>query len=85
MGPGPGPRRTCIGCRRTTHPDHLVRLVRTSDGGLLAGRDGPGRGAWICAGDRCWADATRRRAFARALRGAVRPEAIEAQRVAIGL
>ncbi|WCO65410.1 YlxR family protein [Iamia majanohamensis] len=83
MAGGGGPRRTCVGCRRTTHPDDLVRVVRTDDAGLVVGRHLPGRGAWICRDPACVALALRRRAFPRALRGEVRPEAVAALDVAI--
>ncbi|MGI8939692.1 MAG: YlxR family protein [Iamia sp.] len=86
MGDGAprGPRRTCVGCRRTAHPDELIRVVRTPDGGLDVGRDQPGRGAWLCPAAACLAEAGRRRAFARALRGQVRPEAVAGLGVVIG-
>lgn len=78
-----GPVRTCIGCRRTAAPDDLVRVVRTPDGGLRVGRTHAGRGAWLCADPACLASARARRAFPRALRGEVRPEAIDELGVAI--
>lgn len=83
MDGGTGPRRTCVGCRRTAHPDELVRVVRSGDGGLAVGRHLPGRGAWICPEGACVEQARRRRAFSRALRGEVRPEAVAALDVAI--
>lgn len=79
-----GPRRTCVGCRRSAHPDELVRVVRTPDGGLDLGRHHPGRGAWLCPDPVCLAAAERRRGFARALRGEVRPDAVAGLRVVIG-
>jgi predicted RNA-binding protein YlxR (DUF448 family) len=75
-----GPRRTCIGCRRTATPGELVRLARGDDGDLLVGRRHPGRGAWLHPDPACVAEAGRRRAFGRALRGDIRAAAI----VAIG-
>jgi uncharacterized protein len=67
-----------VGCRRVAHPDELVRVVRTPDGGLAMGRDRPGRGAWLCAGSpSCLELARRRKAFERALRGAVEVAAVD--------
>jgi predicted RNA-binding protein YlxR (DUF448 family) len=65
--PTRSPRRTCIGCRRVTHPDELVRL-RWTGSDLAVGR-GPGRGAWLCrTTDGCLERAVRRGAVERALR-----------------
>ena len=55
-----------------------MRVVRTVDGALGVGRALPGRGAWLCAGTpvACLDLATRRRAWARALRAEVAPRAV---------
>jgi uncharacterized protein len=66
------PERTCIGCRRKSGPNSLVRIARRPDGSLAVGRGEPGRGAWLCAGsEACFDAAVRRRAFGRALRAEV--------------
>lgn len=80
---GEGPRRTCIGCRAVAPPEALIRVVRTAEGGLAVGRDLPGRGAWLCRDQACLALARKRRAFARALRGEVHPDAAGVLEVAI--
>jgi len=55
-----------------------VRYVRTPDGLLAEGRTLNGRGAWLCReSPACVESAVRRRAFGRALRGEIKPEAIE--------
>ncbi|MGH9225859.1 MAG: YlxR family protein [Acidimicrobiales bacterium] len=73
------PRRTCIGCRRVARPDELVRVVAGPDGGLVVGRHLPGRGAWLCQDSpRCVELAGRRKAFSRALRTDIRPDAAAA-------
>ncbi|HEX2040604.1 MAG TPA: YlxR family protein [Acidimicrobiales bacterium] len=70
-----------MGCRRVAPADELLRVVRTPDGALVVGRTLPGRGAWLCEGSpACVRTAEKRRAFGRALRGHVRPDAIEALR-----
>ncbi|MBV9410061.1 MAG: YlxR family protein [Acidimicrobiia bacterium] len=72
------PSRTCVGCRRIRPQGELVRFVRTPDGLLAEGRTLSGRGAWLCReSPACVEAAVRRRAFGRALRGEIRPEAIE--------
>jgi predicted RNA-binding protein YlxR (DUF448 family) len=82
-GGRPGPRRTCVGCRRRAHPDALVRVVRTPDGDLAVGRDRPGRGAWICPDPACAALARKRRAWPRALRRPVDPAAVDVLTVSL--
>jgi predicted RNA-binding protein YlxR (DUF448 family) len=55
-----------------------VRFVRTPDGMLAQGRTLNGRGAWLCReSPECVEVAVRRKAFGRALRGEIHPEAIE--------
>ena len=55
--------------------------VAAVDGGLAAGRNLPGRGAWLCRNSPACVDAAvRRGGLARALRAALGPEAAEALR-----
>ena len=55
-----------------------MRVVRRPEGTLAIGRTLEGRGAWLCAGSvPCLTEASRRRAFARALRAPVDEAAIE--------
>ena len=57
-------------------------MVRGADGALLIGRHLPGRGAWLCVGSpTCVELAARRKAFGRALRAEIAPEAVAALRV----
>ena len=63
------PVRTCIGCREREESSDLLRVA--VDGGRIVPdirRRIPGRGAWIHARESCGLAATRRRAWARALR-----------------
>ena len=69
MGPGEARVRTCIGCRQRAVASSLLRVA------LEAGRivpdvrrRVPGRGAWIHPVAACEQAATRKRAWARALR-----------------
>jgi uncharacterized protein len=66
--PTPRPQRTCVGCRRRTDAAALVRVVRSPDG-LFSLGTGPGRGAWLCAGNLgCFDRAIARGGLAWALR-----------------
>ncbi len=71
---GPGPVRTCVGCRERDLATRLVRVV-LADAATGApavvvdlARRLPGRGAWLHPELRCLDQAERRRAFTRALR-----------------
>ncbi len=75
--PGPGPVRTCIGCRERSTKPELLRLVAGTDAQgqvetwfVVPDPTGsaPGRGAHLHPTSACLALAERRRAFARALR-----------------
>ncbi len=48
------PQRTCIACRRVRTKRELIRLVRTSTGGVEVDTTGKkaGRGAYLC--PECW-------------------------------
>jgi predicted RNA-binding protein YlxR (DUF448 family) len=62
----------------------LDRYVRLADGLLSEGRTLPGRGAWLCRASAACVDmASRRRAFGRALRAEVRPEAVDRLRESV--
>ncbi|MFY0409120.1 YlxR family protein [Solicola sp. PLA-1-18] len=67
------PVRTCIGCRQRAAKSDLVRLVAVGDGDeIVVVPDlrgaAPGRGAHLHPRVSCLEQATRRRAFTRALR-----------------
>ncbi len=75
------PERTCVGCRRKASPSRLVRCALTPEGPRL-GRSAAGRGAWVCS-LACFDLAVRRRAFDRAWRRVVGPEALATLRIAV--
>jgi predicted RNA-binding protein YlxR (DUF448 family) len=52
---GPGPIRTCVGCRRRRPQGDLVRVVRRPDGSVTgpAPSGAPGRGAYVCFDPAC--------------------------------
>lgn len=64
------PQRTCIACRRVGGKRDLVRIVRTSDQGVLVDLTGKknGRGAYLCRAKPCWDKALRISALNRALK-----------------
>ena len=71
------PERTCVGCRQRRSQAALVRCVLTADGRAVVDRSGSGRGAWLCARRTdCFELAVRRKAFERAWRRPVGPDAL---------
>src|ERR1700730_10132208 len=78
-----GPVRTCVGCRKRELAVELLRVVAVSAGNgsytvtVDAAGSLPGRGAWLHPIPKCAQQAVRRRAFARALRIAGKPEVSE--------
>ncbi|MGH9079081.1 MAG: YlxR family protein [Acidimicrobiales bacterium] len=75
--------RTCVGCRRTRQMDELLRVARDAEGRLTAGRDAPGRGAWLCRDSSACVDrAIHRRAFDRAFRVRLEDGQVDRERLA---
>lgn len=72
---GREPERTCVGCRIKRPKRELLRIVRTSDGGIEvdSGGKAPGRGAYVCRDSACAAKATKKGTLARGLRMALLP------------
>lgn len=70
--------RTCVGCRKVTDRDQLVRIGRSADGALALG-PGSKRGAWVCSVE-CFDEAARRGRLARALRSEVTDHELETLR-----
>ncbi len=65
-------RRTCVGCGEAADPRALRRLRLDGARVVVDARGGlGGRGAWLHPHATCLAQAVKRRAFARAFRGAV--------------
>jgi predicted RNA-binding protein YlxR (DUF448 family) len=63
------PERTCVACRTARPKRHLVRVVRTAEGGVEVDKTGrrPGRGAYLCPAQECWRLARTNRSLDRAL------------------
>jgi predicted RNA-binding protein YlxR (DUF448 family) len=67
------PARTCVACRTTAEKGKLLRIVRRSDGTValdLTGRV-PGRGAYVCADEKCIGKALKSKLLQRALRTSI--------------
>lgn len=64
------PERLCISCRTSTPKRGLIRLVRSTDGRVVVDTTGKlnGRGAYVCASQRCWQHLIERNTLANALR-----------------
>ena len=63
------PLRTCVGCRTVRPKRELVRLVRAGDTVEIDRRQRmPGRGAYLCREQRCWAAGIAKRGLDRTLR-----------------
>ena len=63
------PTRSCVACRTARPKQALIRVVRTPDRQihLDPGGRANGRGAYVCASERCIDDAISRGALTRAL------------------
>ncbi|MBU0551185.1 DUF448 domain-containing protein [Myxococcota bacterium] len=79
-GPSRKGLRTCIGCRRASPRDDLIRLVRDPSGAVFVDRHlrAPGRGAHLCYDPSCINNALQRRAPSRAFQGPVTLPTLEA-------
>jgi len=62
--------RTCVGCRAKRPKPELVRVVRVPDSGVQIDwrQRSPGRGAYLCREQRCWAVGIAKRGLDRTLR-----------------
>ena len=69
------PLRTCIGCRQQRPQSQLVRCVVGPQGATVS-RTAAGRGAWLCSAA-CFHTAGRRKAFDRAWKQSVHPDALQ--------
>ena len=76
------PRRTCVGCGAVTVKRALIRIVRTPEGRVLPDPTGKkaGRGAYLCADQKCWEQAVKRGRLERSLKAHLSVEDIEGLR-----
>ena len=70
------PERSCIGCRKKSAKDTLLRIVRMPDGDYRMDRKGTlaGRGAYLCRNTACLQTVIKQRSLDRSFRTKV-PEA----------
>ena len=63
------PQRQCMGCRERKAKREMIRVVRTTDGGVTLDFGGKlnGRGAYICPNPACLAKAQKAKALERSL------------------
>ena len=73
------PLRTCVACRTTGDKRGLLRVVRQPDGAVAfdAGGKANGRGAYVCASEKCIALARKQKKLDRSLKSTVAPEVFE--------
>ncbi|MDD6201303.1 MAG: YlxR family protein [Firmicutes bacterium] len=63
------PQRQCMGCRERKNKRDMIRVVRTTDGGVCLDFSGKlnGRGAYVCPDPECLKKAQKSRALERCL------------------
>ena len=63
------PQRQCMGCRERKNKRDMIRVVRTTDGGVCLDFSGKlnGRGAYVCPDPECLQKAQKSRALERCL------------------
>ena len=71
------PMRQCMGCRERKAKNEMIRVVRTTDGGVSLDFSGKlnGRGAYVCPNRECLKKAMKSRALDRCLEVTI-PEAV---------
>lgn len=69
------PLRTCVACRTSGDKRGLLRVVRQPDGAVAfdAGGKANGRGAYVCASEKCIALARKHKKLDRSLKATVDP------------
>lgn len=73
------PMRMCVGCRQMRPKKELLRVVRKPTGEVSlddGGGKAPGRGAYLCPAEECFAKAIKTRALDRALEHKVEEDVI---------
>lgn len=80
------PQRTCIVCREQKDKSELVRIVKNSEGVVLADESGKaaGRGAYVCKCRDCVEQLVKKRALNRAFKTQLPAEVYEKLGEALG-
>ena len=79
------PMRMCVACREMKPKKELIRVVRTTEGEIVADETGRknGRGAYLCRSEACLNKALKIRALDRALEQPLTEAAVDALRQVI--
>ena len=74
------PIRTCIGCRKKSHPRELLRISRHPEKGVIVVESGaaPGRSAYLCRTAECIEAGLSKSRLSRSLKTPLSPNEIEA-------
>lgn len=70
------PMRMCVGCREMKPKAELLRVVRSPEGEISIDHKGkkPGRGAYVCADEKCMMRALKQKQLDRALEASLSEE-----------
>ncbi len=73
------PLRMCVGCREMKPKQELMRIVRNQTGEVRWDPVGkaPGRGAYVCKSEACFARAVKQKQLERALEQKIEPAVYE--------
>ena len=65
--------RICISCRKTFDRNHLIKITKDHNQGILF-QKGMGRSAYICKAKKCYSDSKIKKKLQKALKTSLEPE-----------
>ena len=68
--------RICISCRKTFDRNHLIKITKDHNQGILF-QKGMGRSAYICKAKKCYSDSKIKKKLQKALKILLEPEFID--------
>ena len=68
--------RICISCRKTFDRNHLIKITKDHNQGILF-QKGMGRSAYICKAKKCYSDSKIKKKLQKALKTFLEPEFID--------
>ena len=73
------PMRQCIGCKEMRPKKELIRILKTSEGGIILDATGKknGRGAYLCKRETCMEEAIKGRELERSFKMSIPKEVYE--------
>ena len=73
------PMRQCIGCKEMRPKKELIRILKTSEGGIILDATGKknGRGAYLCKRENCMEEAIKGRGLERSFKMSIPKEVYE--------